>query len=333
MRLLILSCSATKRLDAHSLPAVERYDGPAYRLTRKYVRECPAQRQCLDILIVSAEFGLLTGDALIPLYDRRMDAQRASALRPLLQQQMVSLLADRPAYAATCTNLANCMPVRWCGTKSHPAAAMPDLARLRISMGRSGSACTSSNAGSRSPMRPKHPPEFGTHRVSECTVWELLEREGLLDLAYFERSAGLPRRVRTRRERERGLLEHTQLAGYTPPRPSRRSSPDLWLYLTTRRSVHYRLAPDGAVQVWTRTPPLRGVSGGGRSWQPTFGARTRWLAAVSAALLLRHLRATAVSESVARVENAALAPAPDQATHTVSLTSAIATYHQLLLFD
>jgi hypothetical protein len=182
-------------------------------------------------------------------------------------------------------------------------------------------------------MHRKSPPEFGTHRVSRCTVWELLEREGLLDLAYFERSAGLPRRVRTRRERERALLEHTQLAGYTPPRTSRRTSPDPWLYLTTRRSVHYRLAPDGAVQVWTRTPPLRGVSGGGRSWQPTFGARTRWLAAVSAALLLRHLRARAEPESVALAENASLAPAPTEAIHTISLASAIATYHQLSLFD
>jgi hypothetical protein len=49
------------------------------------------------------------------------------------------------------------------------------------------------------------------------------------------------------------------------------------------------LREDGAVQVWTRTPPLRGVSGGGRSWQPSLGPRARWLAAMSAALLLRHL--------------------------------------------
>jgi hypothetical protein len=105
MRLLILSCSAAKRLDAHALPAIERYDGPAYRLIRKYLRECSAQRQCLDILIVSAEFGLLMGDAAIPFYDRRMDLQRANEVRPLLQQQAASLLADRPVYATTCTNL------------------------------------------------------------------------------------------------------------------------------------------------------------------------------------------------------------------------------------
>ena len=34
-RLLIVACSRAKRPDAGSLPAIDRYDGPAFRLLRR----------------------------------------------------------------------------------------------------------------------------------------------------------------------------------------------------------------------------------------------------------------------------------------------------------
>ena len=107
MRLLLLACSATKRPDVGLLRAIDRYDGRAFRLLRKYVREQPNRVGSLDILILSAEFGLIAADTPIPFYDRRMDARRAIELRPQVRPQARSLLASRPRYTATFTNLGN----------------------------------------------------------------------------------------------------------------------------------------------------------------------------------------------------------------------------------
>lgn len=95
MRLLILSCSATKRTDPGLLPAQSRYAGPAYRVLRKALREL-AQAVHPQVAILSAEFGLIAADTPIPWYDRRMDPARAAALAPAVQRELRGLLADRP---------------------------------------------------------------------------------------------------------------------------------------------------------------------------------------------------------------------------------------------
>jgi hypothetical protein len=95
MRLLILSCSATKRTETVLLPALTRYDGPSFRVLRKALREL-AQDACPKVAILSAEFGLIAGDTPIPWYDRRMDATRAAALAPLVQRELQALLAEPP---------------------------------------------------------------------------------------------------------------------------------------------------------------------------------------------------------------------------------------------
>ena len=58
-RLLILSCSQRKRPNRVLLPALERYDGPVFRMLRKFLRSCPARESHLEIYILSAQFGLL----------------------------------------------------------------------------------------------------------------------------------------------------------------------------------------------------------------------------------------------------------------------------------
>lgn len=93
-RLLILGCSSRKRHDPAPLPAIERYDGVNYRVLARALRAAgegypnglPDYRLLLDalgldVLIVSAEFGLLTPVSLIPDYDRRMTAARALELQ------------------------------------------------------------------------------------------------------------------------------------------------------------------------------------------------------------------------------------------------------------
>ena len=80
-RLLILGCSQKKRPDSGLLPALTRYDGPMFRVLRKFLRECPGEAQGLEIYILSAEFGLIPASQPIPNYDRRMTLQQANILR------------------------------------------------------------------------------------------------------------------------------------------------------------------------------------------------------------------------------------------------------------
>jgi hypothetical protein len=81
-RMLILSCSQRKRTDEGLLPAVERYDGPAFRVLRRFLRERPAEAP--NVLILSAEHGLIPHDYPIAAYDREMTPTRARELRPLV---------------------------------------------------------------------------------------------------------------------------------------------------------------------------------------------------------------------------------------------------------
>lgn len=81
-RLLILACSQRKRLDSQPLPALERYDGPAFRVLRKFLHEFPQAGQTIALTILSAEYGLIPADQLILNYNRQMTTQRARELRP-----------------------------------------------------------------------------------------------------------------------------------------------------------------------------------------------------------------------------------------------------------
>lgn len=96
-RLLILSCSQRKRKSLESLPAIERYDGPPFRVLRKYLRQQPDQAKHLDVEILSAKYGLIDFERPIANYDQRLTTQRAKALRPQLLSQLSSLF-QRGSY-------------------------------------------------------------------------------------------------------------------------------------------------------------------------------------------------------------------------------------------
>jgi hypothetical protein len=92
--LLIMSCSAKKRPDAGLLPAIERYDGPAFRVLRRYLAQQPSD--CPDTLVLSARFGIVDSDKGIPYYDQRLTAERLQALRPAVTDAIEQrLLAKR----------------------------------------------------------------------------------------------------------------------------------------------------------------------------------------------------------------------------------------------
>ena len=86
------------------LPALERYDGPTYRVVRKFLRENPQQKRLLDIYILSAEFGLIAASYLTPYYERRMNKQRACELQPNVLAKLKRILEEQ-MFAALHINL------------------------------------------------------------------------------------------------------------------------------------------------------------------------------------------------------------------------------------
>jgi len=71
--LLILPCSKRKR-NVATAPAIDLYDGPFYQILRK---QKPSN---LDVLILSAKYGLIEADRIITNYDQKMTTQRALEL-------------------------------------------------------------------------------------------------------------------------------------------------------------------------------------------------------------------------------------------------------------
>jgi len=85
--LLVLGCSQRKRPDAGRLPALERYDGVNYRVLRKLERERGLPGN-LDIVILSAKYGLIAGSTGIEDYDLRLTPDRAAALSSIVAQRL-----------------------------------------------------------------------------------------------------------------------------------------------------------------------------------------------------------------------------------------------------
>ena len=85
--LLIISCSQCKVDTAGLLPAIDRYDGPTYRTLRKAKREERIPKN-LEVLIISAKYGLFLPTTGIPNYDLKMMPVRAEAIRPQVQKEL-----------------------------------------------------------------------------------------------------------------------------------------------------------------------------------------------------------------------------------------------------
>jgi len=77
--LLVLGCSSTKLQTQGNLPAIDRYDGPTYRVLRSFLRESTWPYP-LSIAVLSAKYGLIGGLTSIGNYDQRMDRDRAQEL-------------------------------------------------------------------------------------------------------------------------------------------------------------------------------------------------------------------------------------------------------------
>lgn len=91
--LLVLSCSQRKRSDSSLLPAIERYDGPTFRVLRRFLKEHPLAP--LDIFVLSAKFGLIPHNQLIPNYDQRMTQSRARELQPVVLSELKDIVSSK----------------------------------------------------------------------------------------------------------------------------------------------------------------------------------------------------------------------------------------------
>lgn len=87
--LLIVACSQRKHSDPTLLPAIERYDGGNYRLLRKAKREGYLPDR-LDVLILSAKYGLISASTSIANYNQRMTSERAMELHEQTLQTLQS---------------------------------------------------------------------------------------------------------------------------------------------------------------------------------------------------------------------------------------------------
>lgn len=77
-RLLVVSCSKAKRPDPGVLPAIDRYDGPVFRLLRK--ARAAGLLGGVEVIILSAKHGLIPADWMIHDYDQVMTPARAAEL-------------------------------------------------------------------------------------------------------------------------------------------------------------------------------------------------------------------------------------------------------------
>lgn len=93
-RCLILGCSATKDPSPGLMPAIERYQGPLYRVLRAYRADHP--RQMPDVWILSARYGLIAASTPIPDYDQMMTPARAHDLHDQVQDALAVALAGHP---------------------------------------------------------------------------------------------------------------------------------------------------------------------------------------------------------------------------------------------
>ena len=84
-RLLIVNCSQRKKCVVEGL-AIDVYDGPSYRILRKY------KKSDVDILILSAKYGLITHDKRISNYDQRMTKQRAMDFKDETTSKLVNVM-------------------------------------------------------------------------------------------------------------------------------------------------------------------------------------------------------------------------------------------------
>ena len=95
-RLLIVACSQAKRNDRLAMEAIERYDGPTFRLLRK--ARGMGLLANVRVMILSAKYGLIPEYWMIYDYDQRMTPARAAELAGPTSVQLWRWLGQNECY-------------------------------------------------------------------------------------------------------------------------------------------------------------------------------------------------------------------------------------------
>lgn len=98
---MIISCSKTKNSqlrnnEEEKLPAIKGYDGKIFLTLRKAFREGLGHN--VDVLIISAKYGLLRATDEISYYEERMTKQKAYELKDRVLSKLKLIIANGENY-------------------------------------------------------------------------------------------------------------------------------------------------------------------------------------------------------------------------------------------
>jgi len=130
MDLLILSCSKAKKDTQNELTALERYDGPMFRVLRRFLS---SQASHLTVLVLSAKFGLVQGTEIIPDYDQKMTKSRAQELNFAVLDALKTEFRQRDYQRILISVTQNYLPAL-----NGYEALTPSAAQVILSMGMTG---------------------------------------------------------------------------------------------------------------------------------------------------------------------------------------------------
>lgn len=95
--LLILACSATKRTDIAEAPALDIYNGPNFKVLRKYLNE-KGWPPGFAIKIISAEYGIIDATKIIKPYNLRLNKERAREKNPQVLKELKELRHSKSVF-------------------------------------------------------------------------------------------------------------------------------------------------------------------------------------------------------------------------------------------
>jgi hypothetical protein len=124
----LLGCSQRKRLDEGLLPAIDRYDGPTFRLLRRYLKQ--DLTLSVDAKILSAEYGIISTAHSLPYYDRRITKEQSQKLNHQAVEELGAILCAKPY-----TNLLICLGKDYFETIYGYETILPKGLEIQIAIG------------------------------------------------------------------------------------------------------------------------------------------------------------------------------------------------------
>jgi hypothetical protein len=176
---LLLSCSQRKKCDEELLPAIDRYDGSAYRVLRLYLKQ--GLSLPVDVRILSAKYGLIPASYYLPYYDCRITKEQSGKLRHQVITELETILNSK-----TYTNLLVCLGRDYIEAIYGYESIIPDRLTVQVAtggLGRKLSILHNWLYGDSSNLRNRHDLVATTGAVRLRGIEVNLTSEQVLDIA------------------------------------------------------------------------------------------------------------------------------------------------------